>query len=207
MKIITTIISTDLVTNLSFLTNQKQEPGFQQVGGLVTKKISVFVYSELRSTSKPCQIQQAFTKEFSYMLFLFVLQFHEHINLFINARLQRKPRKFSENPLLGSRVLSLRSHLQGPRSWVLGTTYELDPRSWFSGPIFKVPGLESRVPPLRWVLGLRSWVPPTVLALVFHFLDMPLNSVYLNQYRYQISALTDKFNFFDLICPKRVFPV
>ena len=42
---------------LSFLTNQKQESYFQQVGGLVTRNISIFVYSELRSTSKPCQIQ------------------------------------------------------------------------------------------------------------------------------------------------------
>ena len=48
MKIVVTIIPTDLVTNLllsfflSFLTNQKQESGFQQVGGLVTRNISVF---------------------------------------------------------------------------------------------------------------------------------------------------------------------
>ena len=48
MKIIVTIIPTDLVTNwllflfLSVLTNQKQESGFQQVGGLVTRNISVF---------------------------------------------------------------------------------------------------------------------------------------------------------------------
>ena len=48
MKIIITIIPTYLVTNLllspffSFLTNQKQESGFQQVGGLVTKIIFVF---------------------------------------------------------------------------------------------------------------------------------------------------------------------
>ena len=45
-----TIIPTDLVTNsvlsffLSFLTNQKQESGFQQVGGLVTRNISVVLY-------------------------------------------------------------------------------------------------------------------------------------------------------------------
>ena len=48
MKIIVTIIATDLVTNLhlsfflSFLTNHKQESGFQQAGGLVTRNISVF---------------------------------------------------------------------------------------------------------------------------------------------------------------------
>ena len=41
-----------------FLTNQKQESGFQQVGGLVTRNISVFLYySESRSTSKACRIQ------------------------------------------------------------------------------------------------------------------------------------------------------
>ena len=48
MKIIVTIIATDLVTNLhlsfclSFRTNQKQESGVQQAGGLVTRNISVF---------------------------------------------------------------------------------------------------------------------------------------------------------------------
>ena len=48
MKIIVTIIATYLVTNFllsslfSFLTYQKQESGFQQVGGLVTTNISVF---------------------------------------------------------------------------------------------------------------------------------------------------------------------
>ena len=47
MKIIVTIIPTYLVTNLllssffSFLTNQKQESDFQQVGGLVTE---IFVF-------------------------------------------------------------------------------------------------------------------------------------------------------------------
>ena len=47
MKIIVTIIPTDLVTNslmllLSFFTNQKQEPGFQQVDRLVKTNISAF---------------------------------------------------------------------------------------------------------------------------------------------------------------------
>ena len=55
---------------------EKWESGFQQVGGLVPRNISIFVYSESHSTSKPCQIQQNFIKEFSYMLFLFVLEFH-----------------------------------------------------------------------------------------------------------------------------------
>ena len=64
MKIIVTIIATDLVTNLhlsfflSFLTNQKQESGFQQAGGLVTRNIpAFFVCSESHSTLKLCQIQ------------------------------------------------------------------------------------------------------------------------------------------------------
>ena len=42
---------------LSFLTNQKQKLGFQQVGDLVTRNISVFLYSESHSSSKLCWIQ------------------------------------------------------------------------------------------------------------------------------------------------------
>ena len=48
MKIIVTITLTDLVKSsllssfCPFLANQKQESGFQQVGGLVTRNISVF---------------------------------------------------------------------------------------------------------------------------------------------------------------------
>ena len=73
MKIIETIILPDLVKNspfafilfLPFLTNQKQESGFQQLGGLVMRKTSVYsksiekllVYSESGSTSKPFQNQ------------------------------------------------------------------------------------------------------------------------------------------------------
>ena len=46
IKIIIAIFPTDLLINffilfLAFLTKQKQEPGFQQVGGLVTRNISV----------------------------------------------------------------------------------------------------------------------------------------------------------------------
>ena len=44
MKIIVTIIPTDLVTfiyYLLFLRNQKQELNFRQVGGLVTRNITV----------------------------------------------------------------------------------------------------------------------------------------------------------------------
>ena len=57
MKIIVTIIPTDLVTNsplssfLSFLTNQKQESDFQQVSGLVTRNIRVVLYFKAMSIS------------------------------------------------------------------------------------------------------------------------------------------------------------
>ena len=75
MKIIVTIIAADLVTNsfyppfiLSY--KSKQELGFQQVVGLLTRNIYVLCYSKSRSTSKPCQIQWTFIKEFSYMLFV-----------------------------------------------------------------------------------------------------------------------------------------
>ena len=54
MKIIVTVIPKNLVTNLlfssfSFLTNLKQESGFWQVGGLVTRNISVFLFIESRA--------------------------------------------------------------------------------------------------------------------------------------------------------------
>ena len=47
---------------LSFLTNQKQESGFQQVVGLVTRKFFVFCLYQLHSTSKLCWIQWTFIK-------------------------------------------------------------------------------------------------------------------------------------------------
>ena len=77
IKIIVIIFPTDLVRN-SLLSsfcpffNQKQESRFQQVVSLVTRNI----YTKSRSTSKPCRIQQTFTKKFVYILFLFVLSFH-----------------------------------------------------------------------------------------------------------------------------------
>ena len=54
MKIIITIIPTDLVTNwllsfFSFFVNQKQESGFQQVGGLLMGNISVFLFIASRA--------------------------------------------------------------------------------------------------------------------------------------------------------------
>ena len=55
MKIITTLIPINLVTN--YLLNQKQEPYFKKVGGLVTKIFLFFVYRESRSTAKSCRIQ------------------------------------------------------------------------------------------------------------------------------------------------------
>ena len=52
-----TLIPINVVPNHSFVWIKKQEPYFYEVGGLVVKTISVFVYSESRSTSKACQIQ------------------------------------------------------------------------------------------------------------------------------------------------------
>ena len=58
MKIIVTVIPTDIVTKfafilfLSFLENQKQESDFQQVDGLVTRNISVFLFIASRALLK-----------------------------------------------------------------------------------------------------------------------------------------------------------
>ena len=73
MKIIATTILTTLIRNpcfsfvclfvvvfLSFLSNQKQESHFHQVGGLVTGIFLFFVDSESYCTSKLCQIQDFF---------------------------------------------------------------------------------------------------------------------------------------------------
>ena len=75
----------------------------------------------------------------------------KHINSFINARLQRKPRKFAEKPISGSRVP--------------GPIYELDLESWVLGPTFRFLGIGSWVPPMNWVPGIGSRVPPTVRGL------------------------------------------
>ena len=60
---------------LSCLTNQNQESGFQQVGSLVTRYISNFAYSESRSNSKPCWIQQTFLKDFNRLLYYIILYY------------------------------------------------------------------------------------------------------------------------------------
>ena len=81
---------------------------------------------------------------------------HRHIkniNSFINSGLQRKPRKFAENPISGSRVPRLWSRVSGP-------TYGLGPGFRVLSPTFRVAGL-----------GFR--IPPTVPGLGSHFLDMP----------------------------------
>ena len=62
----------------------------------------------------------------------------KHMNSFINARLQRKLRKFAENPLSGSRVS--------------GPTYEMGPGSSVSD---HTKSLGSRVPLFGYVKALR----------------------------------------------------
>ena len=71
MKIILTIIPTGLVTNsllfsyFPFLTNQKQESDFQQVGG--------FLFIGSRTVLQTHDEFNRFYKGIFYMLFLFVL--------------------------------------------------------------------------------------------------------------------------------------
>ena len=57
----------------------------------------------------------------------------KHMNSFTNARLERKLRKFAENPISGSRVPRLGSR-------VSSLTCELGPGSRVLGPKVKVPG-------------------------------------------------------------------
>ena len=94
MKIIVTIIYTNLVTSLllrlflSFRRNQKQESYFPQVADLVKRNITFFVYNEWCSTSKVYQNQQTFfIKVFSCILFLLEVQFHGIIFIMIQSKL------------------------------------------------------------------------------------------------------------------------
>ena len=69
MKTIVTLIpkiqlQIDFILFLSFVTNQNQKSGFQQIGGLVTR--NNFFCSKSCSASKPYRLQQTFVKEFSY---------------------------------------------------------------------------------------------------------------------------------------------
>ena len=78
MKIIATIIPTDLVTKLLLSSSYpflqtKTRIWFSTSWWSGNEKYLFFVYSELQSTSKTCRIQLTFMQEFSYMLFLFVL--------------------------------------------------------------------------------------------------------------------------------------
>ena len=83
MKLIITIVPTDLVANsllysfCPFLQTKSKNPVFSKLVVWYKQMFLFFVYSESRSASKPYRIQQTFIKEFSYMLFLFILQFHD----------------------------------------------------------------------------------------------------------------------------------
>ena len=71
MKIIITIILTDLVTNsllsslCPFLQTKNKNQVFSKLLVRYREIFLFFVYSESRYTSKPCRIQQTFIKEFS----------------------------------------------------------------------------------------------------------------------------------------------
>ena len=82
IKIIGTIIPTYLVRNFSplFVLSQnqkkkKKESNCLQVASLVIR-FCFLLYSESRSSSKACRIQQIFIKEFYQILFLLVLWFY-----------------------------------------------------------------------------------------------------------------------------------
>lgn len=114
----------------------------------------------------------------------------KNINSFINSGLQRKQRKFAENPISGSRVPHLGSRVSGP-------TYGLGPGFRILSPTFRVPGLGFRIPPtvpglLKSILqkiqkntefnsvGIRIWNVLDmgiygVLALYFH-----IKIIYMN---------------------------
>ena len=89
MKIIVTIIPTGLVTNsyfsffYPFLEIQKQASSFEQVGGLVTRNISVLFLQRVTLYFKA--MLKIFIKKFSYKLFLFILQFHGEIHKGCNS--------------------------------------------------------------------------------------------------------------------------
>ena len=84
MKIMATVIPTDLVTKLllslffSFLRKQKQESNLQKIVALITRGISIFYLQRVTPyiTDMPNPID--FCKDFSFMLFLFVLQFDDY---------------------------------------------------------------------------------------------------------------------------------
>ena len=69
MKIIVTIIPANLVENLLFCTNQKQESNSQQVRDLVTRNTPSFCLYQVARYFKICRIQQTYIKGFSYMFF------------------------------------------------------------------------------------------------------------------------------------------
>ena len=83
MKIIVTIIPTNLITNLLLLLFCPflQTKNKNQIFSSLTKEFFSFVYIETHSTSKPLRIKKTFIKEFSHMLFLFVILYPEKRSL------------------------------------------------------------------------------------------------------------------------------
>ena len=79
MKIIVTIIPTNLRTNsplsffCPFVETKTKSQIFKSWRSRNEKYFLFFVYRELRSTSKVCQIRYTFIRVFSYMLLLYVL--------------------------------------------------------------------------------------------------------------------------------------
>ena len=83
-KIIVTVIPTNLVTSLlsflfcPFIEIKNKIQIFSKLVVWYREIVLLSIYSESRSTSNVCQIEQSFVKGFSCMLFLVVLQFHDY---------------------------------------------------------------------------------------------------------------------------------
>ena len=111
MKTIATITPTDLVTNFllssfcSFLQTKNKNQDFTKLVVWYQEIFLFFGYSESRSTSKPCQIQQTIMEEFSYMLFVFALQFHGVTNFRVGVLLTPPP--IHEHPRKGPSWIGL----------------------------------------------------------------------------------------------------
>ena len=90
----------------------------------------------------------------------------KYMDSFINTRHQRKLRKFLENPLSGSQVSGLGSHLYDPGSQIPSPTYELGPGSQVSSPT-KSPG--SQVPLFGYAMNFCRTSSKFLLASRKHF--------------------------------------
>ena len=90
-KIIVTVIPTNLVTSLlsflfcPFIEIKNKIQIFSKLVVWYREIVLLSIYSESRSTSNVCQIEQSFIKGFSCRLFRVVLQFHDYSFFFFHS--------------------------------------------------------------------------------------------------------------------------